>query len=115
MRFRLAAASLILLAATTARGADTMDMSANPSDSAATRDYKVGMAKMHAGMGHYTGDADRDFVVNMLPHHQGAVDMAKTELQYGKDPALKKLATDIIAAQDKEIAFMQDWLKKHPQ
>ena len=60
----------------------------------------------------YTGDSDKDFVVGMLPHHKGAVDMAKIELQYGKDPDLKKLAANIIKSQDEEIAFMKAWLKK---
>ena len=45
----------------------------------------------------------------MIPHHQGAIDMAKVELKYGKDPELKKLAQDIIDAQEKEISFMKDW------
>jgi uncharacterized protein (DUF305 family) len=49
----------------------------------------------------------------MIPHHQGAIDMAKVELQYGKDPQLRKLAQDVIAAQQKEIAFMQSWQAKH--
>ena len=56
-----------------------------------------------------TGDPDRDFVMMMLPHHRGAVEMAKVELKYGKDPELKKLAQDIIKAQDEEIKLMQDW------
>jgi uncharacterized protein (DUF305 family) len=60
----------------------------------------------------YTGDADVDFVNGMIPHHQGAIDMAKVELQYGKDPALQKLAADIVKAQEGEIAFMQEWQKK---
>ena len=61
-----------------------------------------------------TGDADRDFVGMMLPHHQGAVDMAKFELAHGKDPAMLKLARAIVAAQDKEIAEMKAWQAKHP-
>ena len=48
-----------------------------------------------------TGDADRDFVGTMLLHHQGAIDMAKYELAHGKDPAMRKLARAIVAAQDK--------------
>lgn len=60
-----------------------------------------------------TGDTDKDFVAGMIPHHTGAVDMAKIELRDGKDPALKKLARDIIAAQNKEIAFLKQWQAKH--
>jgi uncharacterized protein (DUF305 family) len=60
-----------------------------------------------------TGDADRDFAANMLPHHQGAVDMAKIELQYGKDPTLRKMANDIIKSQNEEIATLQKWQGSH--
>ena len=60
-----------------------------------------------------SGDPDMDFVMMMLPHHQGAVEMAKIELRYGKDPELRKLAEDIVASQEKEIAFMKEWQKKH--
>ena len=62
-----------------------------------------------------TGNADRDFVAMMMPHHQGAVDMAEVELKYGRDPELKKLARDIVAAQRKEIASMQKWQASHAQ
>jgi uncharacterized protein (DUF305 family) len=51
----------------------------------------------------------------MIPHHQGAIDMAKVVLKYGKDPEMKKLAEDIIKAQDTEIAFMKGWLAKQPK
>ena len=54
-----------------------------------------------------TGNADDDFAAMMIPHHQGAVDMAKLELLYGQDPALKRLAQEIIVTQGSEIAVMQ--------
>ncbi len=70
--------------------------------------------KMHAGMDiAFTGNADVDFVKGMIPHHQGAIDMAKTAVAFGTDPEVKKLAGEIIKAQESEIALMQEWLKKN--
>jgi len=65
------------------------------------------VARMHAAM-HvvFTGDADRDFARMMIPHHQGAIDMAVAELKYGKDVRLKRLAQEIIVEQQQEIAVM---------
>jgi uncharacterized protein (DUF305 family) len=84
-------------------------------DGAAVQGYSAAMKKMRADMGApYTGDADADFVSHMIPHHQGAIDMAEIELKYGSDPKLKQLAARIIAAQQREIAFMQAWAAKHP-
>jgi uncharacterized protein (DUF305 family) len=55
-----------------------------------------------------TGDVDRDFVAMMVPHHQGAVDMAKAELNYGHNEALRRLAREIVATQQQEITVMRD-------
>ena len=71
-------------------------------------------AKMHEGMDiTFTGNADIDFVRGMIPHHQGAVDMAKTVMAFGKDPQIRKLAEEIVKAQETEIALMQTWLKQN--
>ncbi|KND54681.1 putative exported protein [Candidatus Paraburkholderia schumanniana] len=88
-----------------------------PTDVSSTAAYQAADQKMMSGMSsvEYTGDADRDFVAHMIPHHQGAVEMAKVELKYEKDAKLRKLAKDIIAAQEKEIAFMKQWLEQHPR
>jgi uncharacterized protein (DUF305 family) len=58
------------------------------------------------------GDPDHDFVVMMIPHHEGAIDMAKVELRYGKDPVMRRLAQEILVDQQSEIDAMQLWLKK---
>ncbi|WP_267524133.1 DUF305 domain-containing protein [Campylobacter sp. MG1] len=72
------------------------------------------MNKMHTKMnaGLVEKDPDLSFVVGMLPHHEGAVDMAKIVLKYGEDENIKKLAEDIIKAQEAEIKFMQEYLNK---
>jgi len=69
---------------------------------------QVAMSKMMAGMAVApTGDTDRDFVAMMVPHHQGAIDMAQVILRYGKNEQLKRLAQEIIVTQQQEIAAMR--------
>ncbi|WP_128514358.1 CopM family metallochaperone [Tabrizicola thermarum] len=70
--------------------------------------------RMHEGMAiEFTGNADLDFVKGMIPHHQGAVDMAKIVLEHGKDPEVRKFAEGIIAAQEAEIKWMEEWLARN--
>ena len=72
------------------------------------------MSVMHRDMHNagYSGEADHDFVKMMIPHHQGAIDMAKAVLLYGKDPQIRRLAQEIITDQQSEIQLMQLWLKQ---
>jgi uncharacterized protein (DUF305 family) len=79
------------------------------------QDMDVAMKKMDHDMAAapMNGHADHDFVTMMIPHHQGAIDMAEGELKYGKDPAMRRLAQEIIADQKSEIDLMNLWLKKH--
>lgn len=87
-----------------------MDMGGSPADNANMQ----AMQKMQNDMPKKgTGDADKDFAAMMIPHHQGAIDMAKVELQYGKDPTLKRMAEKIVKSQEKEIREMKSWTDKH--
>ena len=79
---------------------------------AAHTDLMDGMPAMNRDMmaGGTAKDIDVAFVCSMIPHHRGAIDMAKAELAHGDDPWAKTLAEGIIAAQEKEIADMLKWL-----
>ena len=85
------------------------------SGSAMQQELMQGMDQMNQDMmaaAQYK-DPDVAFAAGMLPHHIGAVKMAEVELKYGKDPEMRKLAENIINAQQAEIEQMQKWLKAH--
>lgn len=84
-------------------------------DSEATQGSKAAMMKMMNDTPAYTGDADVDFNKQMRGHHVAAIEMAEVQLKYGKDPASRALAQEIIAAQKKEIAGIDGWLAKRGQ
>lgn len=126
MKFSLKSVAAVLLSVATAFPAvaqqmpgmqmPTPGMPMKPGAAAADGSIMSSMEKMSKDMAAVpmSGDADRDFASMMLPHHQGAIDMAKFELAHGKDPAMLKLARAVVVAQEKEIGEMKAWLAKHP-
>ena len=81
------------------------------SDAPSTREFQVAHARMMRNMAlPYTGNPDVDFRVQMIPHHQAAIDMAQVAMRHSKDPWTRQLAESVIVEQQREIAEMQVWL-----
>lgn len=78
----------------------------------ASQAFHAAIAQMHGEMtAPFTGDADVDFTKRMIAHHQGAIEMAKAEVGFGKDPTAKAAAEQIIKTSEADIAKLQEWLK----
>lgn len=77
-----------------------------------TRSYRKAVADMAVD---YSGDADMDVMRGMIPHHQGAIDMARIVPDHGANPEFRAVAQDVIAAQEAEIMMMEAWLAQRPQ
>jgi uncharacterized protein (DUF305 family) len=94
------------------KGMDMKMMMPSADDTPSTKAFKMAMMHAMQTMPTFSGDADIDFMKHMRPHHQAAIEMAKVVLANGKDADVKKLAQEIITAQEKEIAMIDAWLKK---
>jgi len=105
------------LAIPAARQGSTSHATHGSSSDPAWSELIASMEKMHNAMASTkpSGDSDADFVRLMIAHHQAAIDMAKTQLLYGKVPEMRRLAQEIITDQQSEIEVMQLWLKQHDQ
>jgi hypothetical protein len=83
-------------------------MAASPAEAPFLAENRAAMDKMMAGMDITpSGDVDRDFVAMMIPHHQGAIDMAQAELRFGRNEQLRRIAQEIIVEQQQEIVAMR--------
>ncbi|MGV7240232.1 CopM family metallochaperone [Caballeronia sp. M23-90] len=91
-------------------GKDASSSSKSPSTAAFMAGRQTMMQHMDIPL---SGNPDKDFIAGMIPHHQGAIQMAQIELKYGKDPEARRLAQNIIAEQKREIVVMHHWQKKH--
>jgi len=112
---RLIGSAAVAFCLTMSTGA-ALAQDAGADNDAFKKEMHASMAKMEKEMKAVpmTGNPDRDFAAMMIPHHQGAMDMARLELKYGKDEKLRALAQEILRTQEKEINTMEEQLKKLP-
>jgi uncharacterized protein (DUF305 family) len=108
-------ALLLLVTMVTSSMSQQSSHGSKSADDPAWSELSESMGKMHRTMAAVkpSGDADVDFINLMLPHHQAAIDMAKSQLMHGADPQMRRLAQEIITDQQSEIELMQLWLKRH--
>ena len=100
-RPKTALCALALMSAATA-------LAAGPGEAPFMAENSAAMAKMMAAMDiQPLGNVDADFVAMMVPHHQGAIEMAEAELRYGRNEQLRRMAQEIIVTQQQEIAAMR--------
>lgn len=88
--------------------AETLLPASTSSETPFLNENEAAMHKMMAGMSiEPSGDVDRDFAAMMIPHHQGAIDMARAELRHGRNELLRRIAQEIVVEQQQEIAAMR--------
>lgn len=111
-------AALAILAAPLLWAAPSLAQGASHPTTAqgATAGYHAAMEKMNREMAAEapSGNADRDFASMMAKHHQAAIDMARVELEHGRDPEMRKMAEEVVQKQQQEIAQLRTWLSRQP-
>ncbi|MEX3924895.1 DUF305 domain-containing protein [Paraburkholderia sp. BR10936] len=108
LRATASVAATLSLAGLCAASASDAGSSRSDDEASFLSENDAAMTKMMAGMAaRPTGDTDRDFVATMIPHHQGAIDMAMAELRHGHNEQLRRIAQEIVVEQQQEIVAMR--------